>query len=585
MGNGESGGGKQPDRSDADAGHSSEQGGVETDDPVPGRKIRRLHEVATAMQAAASVEEIYELTVDAAVDILGFDWCMVEIATEGRFEVAAVSEEAPFEVGAQPITTDHGLTGEAYLTGESDITGDAREHPLAEPTIEAFRSGLTVPLDDRGVFQGISSEPYFFDEDDLELAELLITHTTATLDRIEETQRLNKLNRATRQLMTAETHEAVAEEGCDIASAVLNAALTVVFYHDEGLLVPMAATATASEVLEGPRPIEGPDDGSGDSPRWAAMVEGEPVRDTAVDDDRWELLYVPLGEQGVLCVGSRVQGAFEEGDVVLAETLAANIEAAFTRADREQRRREQARQLQRQNERLDQFASIVSHDLRNPLHIASTRAALAREEPDGEHVEAIQNALDRMETIIDDTLSLARQGKTVEETEPVSLSKVAARSWDQVDTAGAGLEIVSDATVQADADRLQNVFENLFRNAVEHGSTSPRSHAPEDAVEHGSTSRQPPADDAVEHGSTEPSPLSVRIGTLPEGFYVEDTGSGIPAGEREQVFDLGYSSDPDGTGFGLAIVTEIVESHGWSVTVTDSDAGGARFEISGVEFA
>ena len=585
MGNGESGGGKQPDRSDADAGHSSEQGGVETDDPVPGRKIRRLHEVATAMQTAASVEEIYELTVDAAVDILGFDWCAVEIATEGRFEVAAVSEEAPLEVGVQPITTDHGVTGEVYMNGESEIIGDVRNHARAEPTLEEFRSALTVPIGDRGVFQGISSEPYFFDEDDLELAELLITHTTATLDRVEETQRLNKLNRATRQLMTAETHEAVAEEGCDIASAVLNAALTVVFYHDEGLLVPMAATATASEVLEGPRPIEGPDDGSGDSPRWAAMAQGEPVRDTAVDDDRWELLYVPLGEQGVLCVGSRVQGAFEEGDVVLAETLAANIEAAFTRADREQRRREQARQLQRQNERLDRFASIVSHDLRNPLHIASTRAALAREEPDGEHVEAIQNALDRMETIIDDTLSLARQGKTVEETEPVSLSKVAARSWDQVDTAGAGLEIVSDATVQADADRLQNVFENLFRNAVEHGSTSPRSHAPEDAVEHGSTSRQPPADDAVEHGSTEPSPLSVRIGTLPEGFYVEDTGSGIPAGEREQVFDLGYSSDPDGTGFGLAIVTEIVESHGWSVTVTDSDAGGARFEISGVEFA
>ncbi|PSP87053.1 hypothetical protein BRC87_12545 [Halobacteriales archaeon QS_4_66_20] len=586
MGNGESGGGKQPDGSDADAGRSSEQGGVETDDPVPGRKIRRLHEVATAMQTAASVEEIYELTVDAAVDILGFDWCAVEIATEGRFEVAAVSEEAPLEVGVQPITTDHGVTGEVYMNGESEIIGDVRNHARAEPTIEAFRSGLTVPIGDRGVFQGISSEPYFFDEDDLELAELLITHTTAALDRVEETQRLNKLNRATRQLMTAETHEAVAREGRDIASAVLNAALTVVFYHDEGLLVPMAATATASEVLEGPTPIEGPDDGSGESPRWAAMAQGETVRDATVDDDRWELLNVPLGEQGVLCVGSRVQGAFGGGDVVLAETLAANIEAAFTRADREQRRREQARQLQRQNERLDRFASIVSHDLRNPLHIASTRAALAREEPDGEHVEAIQNALDRMETIIDDTLSLARQGKTVEETEPVALSKVAARSWDQVDTAGASLEIVSDATVQADADRLQNVFENLFRNAVKHGSTSPRSHAPEDAVERGSTSpRSHVPEDAVEHGSTEPSPLSVRIGTLPEGFYVEDTGSGIPAGEREQVFNLGYSSDPDGTGFGLAIVGEIVESHGWTITVAESNEGGARFEITGVDTA
>ena len=569
MGNGEPGGGKQPDGSDADAGRSSEQGGVETDDPVPGRKIRRLHEVATAMQTAASVEEIYELTVDAAVDILGFDWCAVEIATEGRFEVAAVSEEAPLEVGVQPITTDHGVTGEVYMNGESEIIGDVRNHARAEPTLEEFQSGLTVPIGDRGVFQGISSEPYFFDEDDLELAELLITHTTAALDRVEETQRLNELNRATRQLMTAETHEAVAEEGCDIASAVLDAALTVVFYHDEGLLIPMAATATASEVLEGPRPIEEPDDGSGDSPRWAAMAQGETVRDATVDDDRWELLNVPLGEQGVLCVGSRAQGAFEGGNVVLAETLAANIEAAFTRADREQRRREQARQLQRQNERLDRFASIVSHDLRNPLHIASTRAALAREEHDSEHIASVEDALDRMETIIEDTLSLARQGRTVEETEPVPLSKVASRSWDQVETRGAPLEILSDSVVEADPDRLRNVFENLFRNAVEHGSTGSR----------------PPADDEAVAREAEggPEPPRVRIGTLESGFYVEDTGSGIPPERREEVFDLGYSSEPDGTGFGLAIVEEIVESHNWAIQVTESDAGGARFEITGVE--
>jgi signal transduction histidine kinase len=228
-----------------------------------------------------------------------------------------------------------------------------------------------------------------------------------------------------------------------------------------------------------------------------------------------------------------------------AETLAATIEAAFARADREQRRREQAEQLQRQNERLERFASIVSHDLRNPLHVAATRAALARDEHDSEHLASLEDALERMEAIIDDTLSLARKGKTVEETEPVSLRRIALQSWDQVETGGASLEAVGDEVVQADPDRLRSVFENLFRNAVEHGPTSPASQARQDAVEHGVDG--------------EPDDLGVRVGHLPGGFYVEDTGQGIPAEGRRDVFDLGYSSDEDGTGFGLAIVKEIVE--------------------------
>jgi signal transduction histidine kinase len=104
---------------------------------------------------------------------------------------------------------------------------------------------------------------------------------------------------------------------------------------------------------------------------------------------------------------------------------------------------------------------------------------------------------------------------------------------------------------------------------VEHGSTSPRS----------SSTRE----DAVEHGvNGEPNGLAVRIGRLPGGFYVEDTGQGIPVDRREEVFDLGHSGDKDGTGFGLAIVAEIVESHGWEVEITESDEGGTRFEITGV---
>jgi signal transduction histidine kinase len=590
MSDGESGTG---DRSDS-SGTNTDSGREETppdavadvtrdpDNPVPGRKIRRLHEVATAMQTATSVEDIYALTVDAAVDILGFDWCAVEVAVEGYFEVAAVSEEAPMDVGTRPITTDHGVTGDVYMRGESSVIHDTHANPDSDPTLEEFRSGLTVPLGDRGVFQGISSETAFFDEDDLELAELLIAHTTAALDRVEETERLNELNRATRQLLAAETHEAVAREGCEIASSVLNTPLTTVYYH-ENALVPMAATETAREVLDGPETVE-----SGDHPAWTAIADGKTVRrhdESAEQPLDWEGLYVPLGDHGVLRVGSPVQGAFDESNVALAETLAANIEAAFARADREQRRREQARQLQRQNERLDRFASIVSHDLRNPLHVAATRAALARDERDSEHLASLEDALERMETIIDDTLSLARKGQAVEETESVSLNGVASRSWNQVETGGASLEIVGDEVVRADPDRLRNVFENLFRNVVEHGSTSPDSQACQDAVEHDSTSPRSSStrEDAVEHGvNGESNGLAVRIGRLPGGFYVEDTGQGIPVDRREEVFDLGHSGDKDGTGFGLAIVAEIVESHGWEVEITESDEGGTRFEITGV---
>jgi signal transduction histidine kinase len=77
--------------------------------------------------------------------------------------------------------------------------------------------------------------------------------------------------------------------------------------------------------------------------------------------------------------------------------------------------------------------------------------------------------------------------------------------------------------------------------------------------------------------------VTVTVGSLEEGFYVEDDGPGVPEAEREDVFDAGYTTSDTGTGFGLSIVHEIATAHGWEVSVTESDAGGARFEFRGVE--
>jgi PAS domain S-box-containing protein len=204
------------------------------------------------------------------------------------------------------------------------------------------------------------------------------------------------------------------------------------------------------------------------------------------------------------------------------------------------------RDLERQNEQLEQFASVVSHDLRNPLTIAQGRVEMAADETGNEHLADAEDALDRMDELIEDLLTLAKQGQPVDVTESVGLGEVARRAWTAVETGGATFSLKrADASINADGSRLCELFENLFRNAVEHGGNG----------------------------------VSVTVGTLSNGFYVEDDGPGIPPDEREAVFESGYSTETDGTGFGLTIVQRIANGHGWEISLIESDAGGARFEF------
>lgn len=213
------------------------------------------------------------------------------------------------------------------------------------------------------------------------------------------------------------------------------------------------------------------------------------------------------------------------------------------------RRRKQ--ETEQERDRLEEFASIVSHDLRNPLAVAQGHLDLLREEYESPHTEEVSSALDRMDSIIEDTLTLARAGQTVGETAPVDLSTLANGCWRTVETTDATLTIVDTVRIHADEDRLRHLFENLFRNAIDHGGEE----------------------------------TTIRVGCLEDaaGFYVEDDGPGIPDDKREQVFESGYSGSSEGTGFGLSIVRKITIAHGWEIIVTDSETGGARFEITDVE--
>ncbi len=201
---------------------------------------------------------------------------------------------------------------------------------------------------------------------------------------------------------------------------------------------------------------------------------------------------------------------------------------------------------ERRADRLETVADVLSHDLRNPLAVGLGFVEMALQETEDANLQRVQSALERMEAIIENALVLTRY-EAVEETHVLDLSTVAERAWSNVQTGDATLDVEETMLFYADPDFLDHVLENLFRNAVQHAGTE----------------------------------VTVRVGALEDGFYVEDDGPGIPEADRERVFERGVTGG-GGTGLGLDIVEQIADAHGWEVTATESEGGGARFEFSGV---
>lgn len=200
-----------------------------------------------------------------------------------------------------------------------------------------------------------------------------------------------------------------------------------------------------------------------------------------------------------------------------------------------------------------ELIAMVCHDLRNPLTIATGQLELAREETDNERLETVARSLERMDDLIEDLRVRSKMDESGPEMTSVDLGRLARTTWQTVEADHATVTIADPPTVTADPARLQQLLENLLWNAVEH--------AGED--------------------------VTITVGGLDDGdgFFVADDGCGIDPSERRYVFEQGYSTAEDQTGFGLWIVETVAEDHGWAVRVARGDDGGTRFEIRGVALA
>ena len=253
------------------------------------------------------------------------------------------------------------------------------------------------------------------------------------------------------------------------------------------------------------------------------------------------LLCVPIDGHGLLVAADREPGFFSGETFTRMGHLADLVGAALDRFGGGGE----------DGSRLEAVAEVISHDVQNAIAVANGRLDLADATADGDQLEAVEAAHDRLLDMTDDLVTLLRTGDSVHSIEPVDVEDAARRAWTTVETAEAEVALVDPPRVMADHSSLCQLLENLFRNAVEHGGEA----------------------------------VTVEVSGLEDGhgFYVADDGPGVPPGEQARVFDLGYTTADGSTGYGLSIVDRIARAHGWDVTVGASAAGGARFEVRGVD--
>ncbi|WP_241987188.1 GAF domain-containing sensor histidine kinase [Halorubrum sp. SD690R] len=217
-------------------------------------------------------------------------------------------------------------------------------------------------------------------------------------------------------------------------------------------------------------------------------------------------------------------------------------------------RRKHYAELREQNERLDEFTGIVAHDLRNPLSGAIGFVELAQERVSrqtAEFLDRVRGALDRMESMIAECLILAKEGADVGERSSVALEPLVREAWDTVQTRDATLtvDVASETAIVADEMRLRRLFENLFRNSVEHGGPG----------------------------------VSVTVTGDADGFVIADDGPGLPPAV-EAALTAADAENVKSFGLGLLVVQRVVTGHGWDLAV-DSDDDGTRFAVSDVNAA
>lgn len=517
-----------------------------------GQYLNSLHRI-TSDTTLSFEEKVRQLLA------LGCDYFEVEIGMftheqKDSFEIEIMHGSHP-ELGegtlTPPMTENYCRRvvsdGETLCVNDAGAAGwqdDALYHQFG---LECYAGVEVSAGDDRYgtvCFTGLSPREQSFTETEQTFIEFLGQSVSYELERKQRVDHLTALNTLSRELMDVETADAVSENVVRTAETTLGLPITAIALHDDqnDELEAVAQTDRAEEVLRATSMLR--ESGVG----WKAFTDGtrqttdlSARSDIPVHPPVTEVAIFPLGDHGIFLTGSTRTDGFSPSEFDFAETIAMNTDAALDQAEREQ-------ELQQRNEQLESFSSMLAHELRNPLMIAQI---YHQQSADGNEAaaEEVETALDRIEEMIDVLLVTARGSDSVIDWESVALPDVITDAWTDVSAESAQLVLETNRSIRADPTHLRHLFNNLLQNSIEHGGEE----------------------------------VTVHIGDLEGGFYVEDDGPGIPAEDRDEVFEVGYTTNEKGMGLGLAFVAQLAKTYDWECTVTTSETGGARFEFTDVD--
>ena len=478
-------------------------------------RMQPLAAFTSELHACTDKREAIRMAADAAREILAFDRCSLGIERDGMLYVTQERGDEHGETDVLP--NDEGIAGLSYQSGEPILVDDVSAYPHTEGGNEVAL--LSVPIGKHGIFQAVGEDTGVFTTQDREAAVLLCDHLTETISRIDRERDLAKQERFFREVLNS-IPDPVYILDDSLRFDTVNDALLEAVPYDHDRLMQMSTADIASQLLN-----------EEISSQFAELLDtgGSLRSETEVTSVDGEPIPYQLNTRRIV-----------HGDEPMLLGVARDI------SDRKAREEE----LRRQNERLDEFASVVSHDLRTPLNVADGRIRLARQSGELSHLDDAERALDRMEQLIQDALTLARDGRTVESQSPVVLPQLVRTAWNGVGDGDATISVFDEqVTVLADEPRLKRSLENVLRNAVEHAD--------------------------------EPH-IDVRAATADGSAAISvcDDGPGIPADERDDVLRSGYTTSSDGSGLGLGIVSRIADAHGWTLSLSESDAGGLCVELS-----
>ncbi|MUV89840.1 PAS domain-containing protein [Halapricum sp. CBA1109] len=453
-------------------------------------------------------------------------------------------------------------------------------HPDDRPAIEegmaTLSAGESASIeyrieydDDAYHWLSVHAEPVFDEDGDVEY---VAGFTRDVTDLKEREVGMRALNERSTVLLEAREREAVVEMALDIVEEVVDCSLAVVRGHrdDDEALAPLGATESALELV-----------GATTVSDLGTVPAGTPLYDafrqdssTLIDDDDaitaavgtndavGSLLVVPLGDHGVLGLGSPPGEQWGGFDRDMVELLGRTVTAALDRVERDEQLDAYRQRLEQSNENLQQFAYVASHDLQEPLRMVSSYVDLLEseygDELDEEAEEYMHYAVDgaqRMKAMIDGLLAYSRvetQGESFERVDTTAVVENTLRELSLLlDENGTTVEYGDLPAVEGDETQIGQVFQNLLKNAAEHGDAT--------TVEITATT----TDDRV-------------------AVAVTDDGTGIPPEEQASIFDIfeqGHAAE-DGSGIGLAVCDRIVERHDGTLTVDSAPGEGTTFTVT-----